>query len=169
MEFMKKVEQISKKVGDTATNTYNTVADKSGKLIEETKLKIAISEKQTDIDEIYEEIGKAVYNAYKAGEDVGKDFTKEAKKIDKLNEEIQNMNTKILYNKGLRVCASCGETIPLDSKFCVNCGEKQKAVKIKEEKKETKKEEVEVEKVCPECGQVFEPTAKYCNKCGHKF
>ena len=41
MEFMKKVEEISKKVGDTATNTYNTVADKSGKLIEETKLRIA--------------------------------------------------------------------------------------------------------------------------------
>ena len=62
MEFMKKVEEISKKVGDTASNTYNTVADKSGKLIEETKLKISISEKHTDIDEIYEEIGKAVYN-----------------------------------------------------------------------------------------------------------
>ena len=42
MEFMKKVEEISKKVGDTASNTYNTVADKSGKLIEETKLKISI-------------------------------------------------------------------------------------------------------------------------------
>ena len=66
MEFMKKVEEISKKVGDTATNTYNTVADKSGKLIEETKLRIAISDKETDIDEIYEEMGKAVYNAYKS-------------------------------------------------------------------------------------------------------
>ena len=83
MEFMKKVEEISKKVGDTATNTYNTVADKSGKLIEETKLKISISDKQADIAEVYEEMGKAVYDAYKAGEDVGKEFTKQAKKIDK--------------------------------------------------------------------------------------
>ena len=40
MEFMKKVEEISKKVGDTASNTYNTVADKSGKLIEETKQRL---------------------------------------------------------------------------------------------------------------------------------
>ena len=44
------------------------------------------------------------------------------------------MNKKILYNKNLRKCESCGETIPLESKFCTNCGEKQKAVKIKEEK-----------------------------------
>lgn len=169
MEFMKKVEEISKKVGDTASNTYNTVADKSGKLIEETKLKIAISDKQNDIDEIYEEIGKTVYNLYKAGEDVGKEFTKQSKKIDKLNEEIDTMNTKILYNKGLRLCASCGETISIDSKFCTNCGEKQKSVKLKDEKKTLKKDEVEVEKVCPECGQVFEPTTKFCDKCGHKF
>ena len=169
MEFMKKVEEISKKVGDTATNTYNTVADKSGKLIEETKLRIAISDKETDIDEIYEEMGKAVYNAYKSGEDVGKEFTKQSKKIDKLNEEINEMNKKILYNKNLRKCESCGETISLESKFCTNCGEKQQAVKIKEEKKVIKKEEVEVEKVCPECGEVCDPAAKFCNKCGHKF
>ena len=95
MEFMKKVEELSKKVGDTASSTYNTVADKSGKLIEETKLKIAISDKETDIDEIYEEIGKTVYNAYKAGEDVGKEFTKQGKKIDKLNEEIGSLKRQI--------------------------------------------------------------------------
>lgn len=169
MGFKEKVEEIGKKVGDTATSTYNTVADKSGKLIEETKLKIAISDKETDIDEVYEEIGKAVYDQYKAGEDVGKDFTKLAKKIDKYNEEIKDMKTKILYNKSLRECASCGEVIALNSKFCTNCGEKQKAVKIKEEKKVTKKEEVEVEKVCPECGEVCATTAKFCSKCGHQF
>ncbi len=169
MEFMKKVEEIGKKVGDTASSTYNTVADKSGKLIQETKLKISISDKEADIDEIYEEIGKAVYEQYKAGEDVGKDYTKLAKKIDKLNEEIEEMNTKILYNKSLRVCASCGEVIPLASKFCTNCGEKQKAVRIKDDKKSSKKEEVEVEKVCPECGEVCDTTAKFCSKCGHKF
>ena len=33
MGFKEKVEEIGKKVGDTATNAYNTVADKSGKLI----------------------------------------------------------------------------------------------------------------------------------------
>ena len=39
MGFKEKVEEIGKKVGDTATNASNTVADKSGKLIEETKMK----------------------------------------------------------------------------------------------------------------------------------
>ena len=46
MEFMKKVEKTAKKIGETATDTYNVVVDKSGKMIEDTKSKIAISEKE---------------------------------------------------------------------------------------------------------------------------
>ena len=92
MGFKEKVEEIGKKVGDTATNAYNTVADKSGKLIEETKMKVSISDKEADIEEIYEEMGKAIYDSFKAGEDVGKDYAKECKKIDKLNDEIKKTN-----------------------------------------------------------------------------
>lgn len=169
MEFMKKIEEISKIVGSTATSTYNTVADKSGKLIEETKLKLAISDKEADIEEIYKEMGKTVYDMYKSGEDVGKVFTKECKKVDKNNTEISDMNTKILYNKGIRVCSTCGEMIPVVSTFCQNCGEKQKPVKIKENKKDDKKEEKNEDKVCPTCGQICESKAKFCAKCGFKF
>lgn len=169
MEFMKKIEEISKIVGSTATSTYNTVADKSGKLIEETKLKLAISDKEADTEEIYKEMGKTVYDMYKSGEDVGKVFTKECKKIDKNNTEICDMNTKILYNKGIRVCSICGEMIPVASAFCQNCGEKQKPLKIKENKKENKKEEKNEDKVCPTCGQICESKAKFCAKCGFKF
>ncbi|MDO4282925.1 MAG: zinc ribbon domain-containing protein [Clostridia bacterium] len=170
MEFMKKIEEISKIVGSTASSTYNTVADKSGKLIEETKLKLAISDKEADIEKIYQEMGKTVYDMYKNGEDVGKAFTKECKKIDKDNKDISDMNTKILYNKGVRVCAVCGEIIPVESTFCQNCGEKQKPVKLKVDKKGSKKEEEKNEdKVCPTCGQICEGKAKFCAKCGYQF
>ena len=173
MEFMKKIEEISRMVSNTATNTYNTVANKSGKLIEETKLKLAISDKETDIEKIYQEIGKTVYDQYKDGEDVGKVFTKECKKIDKWKREIEEMNTRILYNKGLRVCATCGEIVPVESVFCQNCGEKQKPVKLKEtikegDKKEENKEGKE-DKVCPVCGQICEGKARFCAKCGFSF
>ena len=168
MEFMKKVNEISKAVGKTASETYSTVADKSGKLVEEAKLKISIADKEGEIKKIYEEIGKSVYDEYKSGEDVGKAYTKESKKIDKLNSEIKEMEEKIYHNKGLRVCKECGEVIAIDSTFCSNCGSKQKAVKIKEEKKEEVKEELK-EQVCPECGTISDPKAKFCGKCGYKF
>lgn len=168
MEFMKKINEISKVVGKTASDTYNTVADKSGKMIEDTKLKIAISEKQEEISKVYEEMGKAVYDAYKSGEDVGKAFTKDSKKVDKIMSEIDDMNAKILLNKGLRVCPECGEVVSVEGQFCTKCGKKMKSVKIKEAKKEEIKEELK-EKVCPECGIVCGPDDKFCGKCGHKF
>ena len=172
MEFRKKVEEISKIVGDTASNTYNVVADKSGKLIEETKLKIAISDKEADIEKLHESIGKTVYDMYKNGEDVGEVFEKECKKVDKIQKEITEMNTKILYNKGLRVCPVWGSIIPCEIEFCQNCGKKQKPVKIKKDKKEDKKKEKVEEKedkVCPTCGLICAGQAKFCGKCGYKF
>ena len=168
MEFKQKVTEVSKKVGEAATETYNTVAEKSGKMIEDAKLRMAISSKEADIEEIYIEIGKTIYEDYKAGKDVGKLFTKESKKIDKLNEEIDEMNVKILYNKKQRICEKCGKIIPLESTFCSSCGTKQKALKVKEENKNGKKEELK-QIVCPECGTISEPDSKFCLKCGREF
>lgn len=167
MEFMKKVTEISKKVGDAATETYNTVAEKSGKIFEEAKLKMSISSKEDEICEIYNAIGKTVYDMYKSGEDVGKVFTKESKKIDKLNEQIDDMEKKILYNKKLRICEKCGKVISIESTFCSGCGIKQKTIKVKDEKKDKKEELHEV--VCPKCGTISEIDSKFCSKCGFEF
>lgn len=167
MEFMKKINQISKVVGKTATETYNTVADKSGKAIEDAKLKLAIAEKEDEIEAIYKEMGKTVYDSYKAGEDVGKAFTKDSKSIDKKLAEIDDMNKKILYNKSLRVCDKCKEVISLESSYCPTCGTKQKAIRMKTEKKEeVKKEE---NKVCAQCGLICEASSKFCTKCGFEL
>ncbi|MEG1705591.1 MAG: zinc ribbon domain-containing protein [Clostridia bacterium] len=171
MDFMKKINEISKRVGDGVADTYKTVADKSGKLFEEVKVKTNISDKENEIQEIYINMGKTVYDMYKSGEDVGKVFTKECKNIDKSYNEIEDMNKKVLYNKNLRKCSNCFEIIDLDSVYCENCGEKQKSFKIKEDKKEEKVDgkEEKVERVCPTCGYISEQNAKFCLKCGYKF
>lgn len=165
MDFKDKVKGISKKVSDVAESTYKTVADKSGKLVEEAKLKLRTNELESDIEKIYIELGEAVYEQYKAGQDVGKEASKSCKQVEKMLKEIKKMDTKILYMKNLRVCENCLDTIGVDNKFCPTCGEKQKAVKIKEEKKE----EVAENKVCPECETVHGLDVNFCTKCGYKF
>ncbi len=170
MDFMKKINELSKKVGDGVADTYKTVADKSGKLLEEAKVKIAISDKEANIEQSYVAMGRTVYEVYSKGEDVGKAFNKECKLIDKTNAEIVELNKKILYNKKLRKCDNCFEIIGIESVYCENCGEKQKPIKIKniEEKEEVKKEE-KTERVCPTCGYISDENAKFCPKCGYKF
>lgn len=164
MEFMKKVEQISKKIGETATDTYNVVADKSGKFIQDTKSRFAISEKERKIQEIFEGIGRTVYDMYKTGEDVGEVFSEEAEKVDEFKKEIREINKKILANKGLRECDKCGELIALESKFCQHCGEKQNEIEIVDTKPEEK-----AEKICKKCKTQCEDDAEFCPNCGKKL
>jgi RNA polymerase subunit RPABC4/transcription elongation factor Spt4 len=170
MDFMKKINELSKIVGDGVADTYKTVADKSGKLLEDAKVKIAISDKEANVEQAFAAMGRTVYDVYSKGEDVGKAFNKECKTVDKMNAEIEEMNKIILANKKLRKCENCLQIIAIESVYCDNCGEKQKTLKLKKaEPKEEVKKEVAVERVCPTCGFVCDENAKFCPKCGYKF
>lgn len=165
MDFKDKVKDVWEKAGDVAEKTYKTVADKSNKLVEEAKLKIKVSDTESEITAALQEIGIKVYEKYKSGEALDKELAKECKAVEKMYKDIEKMDTKSLYLKDLRVCEACGETIGIANKFCPTCGAKQKKVRISEEKKE----EVETQKVCPECETVHGAEVNYCTKCGYKF
>lgn len=163
MEFSDKVKDVSKKVGDVAEKTYKTVADKSNQMIKSAKLKIQVSDLEQEIEIIYENMGKRIFELYKNGE-VVEGFEKDCKKIEKMYKEIVELDEKSLYIKNLRKCANCGEIIDLDNKFCPLCGEKQKKIK---EPKEEKKEEIV--KTCSECGKEHGVDVNFCTKCGNKL
>lgn len=165
MEFMKKVEEISKKIGETASDTYNVVADKSGKFIQDTKSKFAISEKERKIQEIFEGIGRTVYEMYLKGEDVGEVFKQEAEKVDDFKKEIREINKKILANKGLKECNNCGKVIQMESKFCQHCGVEQPQIEVVE----TKPEEQPEGNICSKCNTKCEDDAEFCPNCGEKL
>lgn len=170
MEFMKKVNEISKKVGETAQETYKTVATKSGKFFEETKLKLSVGDKEEAIDKLYKDMGKKVYQLHKSGEAV-EDFEITCKEIDGINEEINEIQDKLLLSKELRKCDNCGEIINIDCSYCSSCGVKQEEIVNEvdtDEVEEPSKEEPK-DKVCEECGHVSDNTVQFCVKCGRKL
>lgn len=173
MDFMEKVTELSKKVGASAEKTYAAAKDKSEKLIEEAKLNIIIADKESEIKEIYQEMGNIIYDSYKAGEKTAPKYVKKCKMIEKINKKIEEMSTEINHLKGFRKCNECSEIINIDDKFCINCGKEQKAIKVKlkekKESKENKEEEKKATKACKSCGQVASSDVKFCSKCGYKF
>lgn len=169
MDFMKKVTEISKKVGEGAEKTYKTVADKSDKLIKDAQMKIQMGDKESEVEGLYLSMGKDIYTSYGRGEEVPEDFKKSCKKVEKLLKEIDEIEIKSLYYKNLRKCANCCDIIELESKYCPKCGDKQKPVKIKEDKKEDKVEENPLDKVCPKCSRIALDDEAFCAECGYKF
>jgi len=86
MDFSDKVKDVSKKVGDVAEKTYKTVADKSNQMIKSAKLRIQVSDLEQEIEIMYADMGKRIYEIYKNGEVVEglKKIVKRLKKYIKI-------------------------------------------------------------------------------------
>ena len=133
------------KLGKKATEAYKITADKTGKIAKETKLKFKMSELKSQIEEIYEEIGKKVYEKHIREEEIciKKDLEEECTKIDILASEIEDLQNQTLSLKDKKQCQNCYTEIDKEDKYCKNCGAKQED--IKEEKYIEKSEEEKLE------------------------
>ena len=122
------------KLGKKASEAYKITADKTGKLAKETKLKFKIGELKGQINDIYEEIGKKVYEKHIREEEIciKKDLEEQCTRIDVLSSEIDNLLKECLELKNQKQCPKCYKQIDKEAKFCPYCGEKQETVITKE-------------------------------------
>lgn len=102
-------------------------SETTGKIARETKLKLKINENKGKITDIYEEIGKKVYEKHIREEniDIEVDLEEECSKIDELSKEIEDARLEILKLNQKRLCSKCGAEIERGAVFCPKCGEKQ--------------------------------------------
>ena len=82
-----------------------------------------IDEKKHTICKYYDEIGHLYYGQYKdVNVDVTKDINARCESISNLYIEIEDLNVKILRERGLKKCAVCGTENNLSNAFCFKCG-----------------------------------------------
>ena len=133
---------IFDKIGKKATETYKYTAEKTGKLAKEAKLRLKMNENKVDINELYKQIGKKVYEKHVVNQpiNINEELEEECTKIDVLSQEVENILKEILLLKDKKQCPNCFEQIDKSACYCPNCGTKQE---IKEEvnEEETEKEE----------------------------
>ena len=126
------------KLGKKATEAYKVTADKTGKIAKETKLKFKMNELKSKIEDVYEEIGKKVYEKHVENEEISisNDLAEQCNKIDEMSKEIENLLQECLELKDKKQCQKCFAEIEKNMKFCPECGAKQ------EENEETKEVEI---------------------------
>lgn len=132
------------KLGKKASEAYRVTADKTGKIAKETKLKIKMGDLKTKINDIYEEIGKIVYEKHIKKEqiDIEKDLIEQCTNIDVMSDEIESLLKECLELKDRKQCSKCLTEIEKDAKFCPHCGMKQEENKV-ENKEEILEEQEE--------------------------
>ena len=121
-------DNLSKK----ASAAYDATAEKTGKLAKEAKLRMKINENKSDINDLYKEIGRKVYEKHVREEniDIKSELEEECTKIDVLSAEIETCLKSILELKDKKQCEKCHAEIDAKNAFCPKCGAKQPGVEV---------------------------------------
>lgn len=127
-------------LGKKASAAYDATAEKTGKLAKEAKLRMKINENKSNINDLYQEIGKKVYEKHVREEniDIKTELEEECTKIDVLSAEIETCLNSILELKDKKTCTKCHAEIEIKAAFCPKCGEKQPEVEVKDAEVVTK-------------------------------
>ena len=93
-------------LGKKASKAYDATAEKTSKIAKEAKLRMKINENKGKITDIYEEIGKKVYEKHVREEniDIKADLEEECKKLDELSKEIEEARIEILKLNQKKLC-----------------------------------------------------------------
>ena len=136
-------------LGKKASAAYDATAEKTGKLAKEAKLRMKINENKSNINELYKEIGKKVYEKHVREEniDIKTELEEECTKIDVLSAELETCLNSILELKDKKQCENCHAEIDLNCDFCPKCGTKLTAEPKQEETEQTEETANTVEKV----------------------
>lgn len=132
-------DDLGKRLGETA----ETVTNRAGEVIEIQRLKSQVRglARENAVDLM--ELGRAIYEKYKAGEEVEETAKALCDAISSRETTMNEYEKKISYIKGAAECPNCGKMITKGMVYCPYCGEKAPVVEEPEEAKEKVVEEPE--------------------------
>jgi len=109
----------------TLLNITKNVTKTSGDFMKTTKLSLNLSTEETNLKNIYTEIGRKVHEIYLYGGSLGKFFDEQYREIEACERKIAELKEQIGQIKGTRECPKCGKSLDRTAEFCPKCGFKQ--------------------------------------------
>jgi ribosomal protein L40E len=109
-------------VVDKAKDFAETAGKKAERVVEISRLKLQVSQINSDIRRAYEKLGSAVYNMKKANYEDADLISSVVEEIDGLVEDRASTEAKLAALKNQVVCDTCGAKNPQEAVYCVKCG-----------------------------------------------
>ena len=113
-------EDLGKRLGETA----ETVTSRAGEAIEIQRLKSQIRTLARGNAVDLMELGRTIYDRYKAGEEVEVNAKALCDAISDREDTMKSYEKKISRIKGSSECPNCGKMVARDMAYCPYCGEK---------------------------------------------
>ncbi len=146
------------KVKDTFSQAGQSTVKMAKEFSETTKLNNEISEAETQINNLYLEIGYQIYVAHSA--DPLPEVAELIEKINALHDKIDDNRAQIQAINAAGHCPNCGAKIKPGMAFCSSCGTKLAVEQPQPEPKPAKP------MFCANCGAQVSPDASFCTSCG---
>jgi|LSQX01.2.fsa_nt_gb predicted hydrocarbon binding protein len=105
-----------------AAGAARKVMKKSNKVVEITKLNLALGEIKSDIDIMFKQMGKKVYKAYENGTDIPEDIESICSEIKEKYKRIDDIQSKVAELKRIKICPECQKEASQEDTFCSKCG-----------------------------------------------
>ena len=113
-------EDVKKVLGEATQK----VVQKSGEVLEYSKIKYAIYDIQNDINKIFVQLGQMIYEGINSGDVIDDNIKEKCEIIDAKKLEIAELEEKLAFLKNNKKCNLCGKFSKKDDAFCASCGEK---------------------------------------------
>ncbi len=131
-------EDLGKRLGATA----ETVTNRAGEAIEIQRLKSQIRTLARENAVDLMELGRSIYDRYKAGEEVEESATALCEAISSREDTMEGYEKKISRIRGSSECPNCGKMVARDMAYCPYCGEKAPEAENEEAEDEDATEDV---------------------------
>ncbi len=113
------LENIKKTVKDTAKEVGKATCDVANKA----KIKFALANLQSDLDELYEKLGRLYYESVAKGAINGTKESAIITKIDSIRADMEILKAEVgIFPRRGKICPDCEHTIPKNASFCPYCG-----------------------------------------------
>ena len=107
-----------------AKSAAQTVSKMAGQFVDMSKLRINMSELNGEITKRYQELGRFIYEAKKAGSADEAELADQIAGIDDLYAQLSAVSAQYASMQNKVTCPACGKQMPTDSMFCSHCGAK---------------------------------------------
>ena len=107
-----------------AKSAAQTVGKMAGQFVDMSKLRINMAELNGEITKRYQELGRFIYEAKKAGSADEAELADQIAGIDDLYAQLSAVSAQYASMQDKVTCPACGKKMPTDSMFCSHCGAK---------------------------------------------